>query len=147
MTKKLKNTKILIVGLTYKYGVADMRNSLNFEIYKKIKKNINKTFAYDPFSKANNFTKPNNLSALIKFDIIIIYFIVCQIKRKKKFDKKSIDLSKNKNNILNFESENLAKIFIKQNKPNKAIKIYKKLILKNSEKKAYFAKKIEELNN
>lgn len=69
--KKLKNTKILIVGLTYKYGVADMRNSLNFEIYKKIKKNINKTFAYDPFSKANNFTKPNNLSALIKFDIII----------------------------------------------------------------------------
>ena len=70
-----------------------------------------------------------------------------KIKRKKKFDKKSIDLSKNKNNILNFESENLAKILIKQNKPNKAIKIYKKLILKNSEKKAYFAKKIEELNN
>ena len=53
------------------------------------------------------------------------------------------DIQKN----LNFESENLAKIFIKQNKPNKAIKIYKKLILKNSEKKAYFAKKIEELNN
>jgi hypothetical protein len=70
-----------------------------------------------------------------------------KIKRKKKFDKKSIDLSKNKNNILHFESENLAKIFIEQNKPNKAIKIYKKLILKNSKKKAYFAKKIEELNN
>ena len=70
-----------------------------------------------------------------------------KIKTKKKFDKKSIDLSKNKHNILNFESENLAKILIKQNKPNKAIKIYKKLILKNSEKKAYFAKKIEELNN
>ena len=33
------------------------------------------------------------------------------------------------------------------NKPNKAIKIYKKLILKNSKKKAYFAKKIKELNN
>ncbi len=70
-----------------------------------------------------------------------------KIKRKKKFDKKIKDLSKNKNNILDFESENLAKIFIKQNKPNKAIKIYKKLILKNSEKKAYFAKKIKELNN
>ena len=69
--KKLKNSKILIAGLTYKYGVSDMRNSLNFEIYKKIKKNINRTFAYDPFSKANNFTKPNNLSALIKFDIVI----------------------------------------------------------------------------
>ena len=70
-----------------------------------------------------------------------------KIKRKKKFNKKVFDLSKNKNNILDFESENLAKIFIKQNKPNKAIKIYKKLILKNSEKKAYFAKKIKELNN
>ena len=70
-----------------------------------------------------------------------------KIKRKKKFDKKIIDLSKNKNNILDFKSENLAKIFIKQNKPNKAIKIYKKLILKNSKKKAYFAKKIKELNN
>ena len=64
-----------------------------------------------------------------------------KIKRKKKFDKKIIDLSKNKNNILDFKSENLAKIFIKQNKPNKAIKIYKKLILKNSKKKAYFTKK------
>ena len=70
-----------------------------------------------------------------------------KIKRKKKFDKKVIDLSKNKNNILDFKSENLAKIFIKQNKTNKAIKIYKKLILKNSKKKAYFAKKIKELNN
>ena len=70
-----------------------------------------------------------------------------KIKRKKKFDKKVIDLSKNKNNILDFKSENLAKIFIKQNKPNKAIKIYKKLILKNSKKKAYFVKKIKELNN
>ncbi len=28
----------MIVGLTYKAGVADMRNSLNFEIFKKIKK-------------------------------------------------------------------------------------------------------------
>ena len=27
-----KNTNILIVGLTYKYGVPDMRNSLNFNI-------------------------------------------------------------------------------------------------------------------
>ena len=35
--KTLKNSKIMIVGLTYKAGVADMRNSLNFEIFKKIK--------------------------------------------------------------------------------------------------------------
>ena len=34
--KSLKNSKIMIIGLTYKAGVADMRNSLNFKIFKKI---------------------------------------------------------------------------------------------------------------
>ena len=32
----------MIVGLTYKSGVADMRNSLNFKIYKIIKRYNNK---------------------------------------------------------------------------------------------------------
>ena len=47
--KSLKNSKIMIVGLTYKPGVADMRNSLNFNIFKKIKKYNNKVHACDPF--------------------------------------------------------------------------------------------------
>ena len=34
--KSLKNSKIIIIGLSYKAGVADMRNSLNFEIFKKL---------------------------------------------------------------------------------------------------------------
>ena len=42
-----------------------------------------------------------------------------------------------------FVTENLAKIYIKQNKIKEAIKIYKKLISNNSKKKSYFAKKIE----
>lgn len=70
-----------------------------------------------------------------------------KIIRKKNDKIKKEDLSINKNDILDFESENLAKIFIKQKKVNKAIKIYKKLILKNSKKKVYFAKKIEELKS
>lgn len=44
-------------------------------------------------------------------------------------------------------SENLAIILTKQNKIEKAIDIYKKLIWKFPQKKAYFAQKIEELKN
>lgn len=42
-------------------------------------------------------------------------------------------------------TENFAKIQAKQGKIDKAIEIYQQLILKNPEKKAYFAQKIEEL--
>ena len=44
-----KNTSILIVGLSYKYGVSDLRNSLNLEIYNAIKRKYPKTKFYDPF--------------------------------------------------------------------------------------------------
>ncbi|MEX2335659.1 MAG: hypothetical protein WD555_00135 [Fulvivirga sp.] len=44
-------------------------------------------------------------------------------------------------------SENLAQIFIDQGKKEKAIDIYKKLIWKFPQKKAYFASRIEELKN
>ncbi|WP_439882988.1 hypothetical protein ACSX1A_07425 [Pontibacter sp. MBLB2868] len=42
-------------------------------------------------------------------------------------------------------SENLASIFLKQGKVKKALKIYEQLILKNPEKKSYFAEQIEKL--
>ena len=76
------------------------------------------------------------------------------------FIKKNPKIKKNKNKKINkedlaskrlskkeFITENMAKIYIKQNKIKDAIKIYKKLISLNSKKKSYFAKKIENLKN
>jgi UDP-N-acetyl-D-galactosamine dehydrogenase len=69
--KSLKNSKIIIVGLTYKAGVADMRNSLNFKIFNKIKKYNNKINGCDPF--VSEKTKK-------------IYGIINKIHKNKKFD-------------------------------------------------------------
>ena len=61
--KKIKkNSSILLVGLTYKYGVADLRNSLNLEIFNQIKKKFKKTRYFDPFiNEKDNFNKSDNL--------------------------------------------------------------------------------------
>jgi len=45
----------------------------------------------------------------------------------------------------NLVSENLARVMIKQGKKSKAIDIYKKLIWKFPQKKAYFASQIDSL--
>ncbi len=46
----------------------------------------------------------------------------------------------------NLVTETLAKLYVKQGKTEKAIEIYRKLIWKFPQKKAYFAARIEELN-
>ena len=69
--KKLKNLRVLVVGLTHKYGVSDMRNSLNYKIYNKIKSNAKKAYAYDPFCAENNFVMTKNSSNLFNFDVIL----------------------------------------------------------------------------
>jgi len=69
--KELKNLRVLVVGLTYKYGVSDMRNSLNYKIYNIIKNTVKKAYAYDPFCLENNFVLTESASNLVKFDIIL----------------------------------------------------------------------------
>jgi len=69
--KKLKNLRVLVVGLTYKYGVSDMRNSLNYKIYNKIKSTVKKAYVYDPFSAENNFVLTESGSNLFNFDVIL----------------------------------------------------------------------------
>ena len=72
--KRLKNTNILIVGLTYKYGVSDMRNSLNFNIFQKVKKLYKKTDGYDPFVNENikkKFKILSNIKNIKSYDAIL----------------------------------------------------------------------------
>ena len=72
--KSMKKSKILIIGLTYKAGVADMRNSLNFEIFQKIKKFNSNLSAVDPFVSEKvkkKFSLLNKINYKIKYDAII----------------------------------------------------------------------------
>ena len=68
-----------------------------------------------------------------------------RMRKNKKLDNNTKDLSKPLLKKDHFISENLANIYIKQDKIDDAIKIYKKLSLINSKKKSYFAKKIKDL--
>ena len=70
-----------------------------------------------------------------------------KIIKKKKYNGKNEDLASKRLYQKEFITENMAKIYIKQNKIKKAIKIYEKLISLNSKKKSYFAKKIKNLKN
>ena len=73
--KKNKNKKILICGLTYKINVSDLRNSLAYNIYKKLKKNNLKIIGYDPLIENNLARKKGILTVepnLKKFDLFIV---------------------------------------------------------------------------
>tara|TARA_B100001939_G_scaffold235514_1_gene203039 strand:+ start:222 stop:1418 length:1197 start_codon:yes stop_codon:yes gene_type:complete len=54
---KKNKVKICIVGLTYKYGVADTRNSQKIEILRYFKKRYKNTIGFDPFFKRSNKLK------------------------------------------------------------------------------------------
>ena len=80
-----KKCKILIVGLSYKYGVADMRNSLNLKIYNKIKKKFSNTSYYDPFIDINSSINSFNENIIKSFDVVL--FLSNGTKFKKLYDK------------------------------------------------------------
>ena len=72
--KKFKNKKILICGLTYKQNVSDLRNSLAFAIYKKLKKKRSNIFGYDPLLSdciCKKFNIINKNKHFEKFDVYI----------------------------------------------------------------------------
>lgn len=90
----MKNSKILIVGISYKSGIADMRNSINFKIFKKLK-NINpKVVAYDKFLTDDikkNYKVLNKINLKNNYDAIIF------LSKHKHFKKQYSQLIKNNN--------------------------------------------------
>jgi UDP-N-acetyl-D-glucosamine/UDP-N-acetyl-D-galactosamine dehydrogenase len=73
--KVFKNKKILLCGLTYKENVADLRNSMQLQIYEKLKKLKKNIFGFDPILD-KEIAKRYNLvltdKNFKKFDIYII---------------------------------------------------------------------------
>ena len=69
-----KKSKILIIGLTYKPGVADCRNSIGLEILNNLNSINTNTYGYDPFLE-NKFLKNSKILKNIKnintFDLIV----------------------------------------------------------------------------
>ncbi len=65
---KKNKVKICIVGLTYKYGVADTRNSQKIEILKYYKKKFKFTIGFDPFFKAADKLSNDKLK---KYDFFV----------------------------------------------------------------------------
>jgi UDP-N-acetyl-D-mannosaminuronate dehydrogenase len=70
----IKKSKLLFVGISYKAGVSDLRNSLNLEIFNYFKKKNKNITALDPFLssallKQNNILK--KIKNFTKFNVII----------------------------------------------------------------------------
>ena len=69
-----KKSKILIIGLTYKPGVADSRNSIGLEILNNLNSINTNTYGYDPFLE-KKFLKNSKILKNIKninsFDLIV----------------------------------------------------------------------------
>jgi len=83
--KIFKNKKILLCGLTYKENVADLRNSMQLEIFKKLKKNKKNIFGFDPILNRDIAKKFNLISKdkdFKKFDVYIVLTNHSLIKKK-----------------------------------------------------------------
>tara|TARA_B100000575_G_C23054918_1_gene607276 strand:- start:280 stop:1245 length:966 start_codon:yes stop_codon:yes gene_type:complete len=65
---KKHKIKICVIGLTYKYGVADIRNSQKIQILKYFRKKFKFTKGFDPFLKSSD--RLDN-SELKKYDFFI----------------------------------------------------------------------------
>ena len=82
-----KKNKILIVGVTYKNDVSDLRNSYPLSIYLKLKKKFKEVYAYDYICNTKDqkkFNILNNITSINKFDLIV--FLVKHSKNLKIFN-------------------------------------------------------------
>jgi UDP-N-acetyl-D-glucosamine dehydrogenase len=103
--KKISNSKILILGVTYKKDVKDLRESPALDIIEKLQKQKTKVDYYDPlitYLKVNNINlkrSPLNFTKLKQYDCIILVT-----------DHKEVDYQKiRKNAKLIFDTRNIYK--------------------------------------
>lgn len=97
--KPIKFSKILIVGLSYKSGIADMRNSINLKIYKLLIEKKIKVYAFDPYVE-DNIKKKYQLVKQIKKnnDYDVVLFLSNHTSFKKEY--KKLNTNKNRSKIL-----------------------------------------------
>ena len=143
--KKIKNSELDKLIKKHQYFYLPYLLNLSQVKDEKYYKKLNSLSIRHPKREyLEDFIKKHNINS----DSILDDFI----EKNPKILKSKRNLSKN--NLANermkkidFATENLAEIYIKQNKISEAIEIYKKLLSNNSKKKSYFAKKIEKLKS
>ena len=97
--KSLRYANILLIGISYKSGIADMRNSINFKILKKLIQYNKNVEAYDPYVKDEMKSKYKfikDISLKNKYDCII--FLAKHRKFKEVYEK--LNTKKNKSKLL-----------------------------------------------
>ena len=75
--KDLKNSKVLVIGLSYKKNSSDVRESPALEVIENLVKHGAAVTAFDPFAKAMNssgfiFVSRLDSAALIESDVVLI---------------------------------------------------------------------------
>jgi len=97
--KSLRYANILLIGISYKSGIADMRNSINFKILKKLIQYSKNVEAYDPYVKdeiKSKYKFIKDISLKNKYDSIIF------LSKHRKFKEvyKKLNTKKNKSKLL-----------------------------------------------
>lgn len=92
----LKNSKILVLGLTYKKNVSDIRNSYAIKIYKLLKKKIKNIYVCDPLLKNK---KIENIKILKFFDFNK-YDLIINLVNHDIFSREISKIKKNKKNYI-----------------------------------------------
>ena len=70
-SKKNSKKNVLLLGITYKYGVSDLRNSLALDIYNELNKKKINTQAFDPYCVTNEINLIKDTSFIKKNSLII----------------------------------------------------------------------------
>ena len=89
-------TRVLILGLTYKKNVADVRNSFPLEIYKLLKKKFKYIDICDPLLKEKKII---GVKILNDFDLNN-YELIINLVNHKIFKSKILEIKKNKKSYL-----------------------------------------------